>query len=90
MNDPTRAPLTPAQRYADDAGRADDQLDARLSEIRNQEDAGSITVREAADMRIVVMETHLRELRELRIQHFGAASARIDGSVHDGDPEGTP
>jgi hypothetical protein len=46
--------------------RADAQLEGQLAAIRAAEDADHITVREAADKRIVAMEHHLAECRRLR------------------------
>ena len=46
--------------------RADAQLEGQLAAIRAAEDAHHITVREAADKRIVAMEHHLAECRRLR------------------------
>ena len=45
-----------------EAGRLDD----RLAEIRRQQDAGDITVREAADRRVTALEDHLAALAALR------------------------
>jgi hypothetical protein len=46
--------------------RADRDLDEQLAAIRAAEDAGRISVREAADNRILAMEVHLTELQRLR------------------------
>jgi hypothetical protein len=46
--------------------RADAELEGQLAAIRTAEDAGHITVRDAADKRIVAMEHHLAECRRLR------------------------
>jgi len=46
--------------------RADAELEGQLAAIRRAEDAGRITVRDAADKRIVAMEGHLAECRRLR------------------------
>ena len=50
--------------------RADTQLEGQLGAIRVAEDAGHISVREAADKRIVAMEHHLAECRRLREQYL--------------------
>jgi uncharacterized protein (DUF885 family) len=47
----------------EEAGRL---LDEQLSRIREDCDAGTITIRQAADERIKVMTEHLDKLRELR------------------------
>ena len=46
--------------------RADAQLEGQLAAIRAAEDARHISVRDAADKRIVAMEHHLAECRRLR------------------------
>jgi hypothetical protein len=46
--------------------RADAELEGQLAAIRAAEDARRISVREAADKRIVSMENHLAECRRLR------------------------
>ena len=51
--------------------RADAELEAQLAAIRAAEDAGSISVREAADRRILTMEHHLAECRRLRETYLG-------------------
>jgi len=50
--------------------RADTELEGQLTAIRAAEDAGHITVREAADKRIVAMENHLAECRRLRAAYL--------------------
>ncbi len=65
----------PARSYADEAGDLDDQIDAALLIIRRQQDAGEITVHEAADLRVAALEQHIGAIRALRLRHF---------------PEGTP
>jgi hypothetical protein len=62
---------TPAGTYADEAAAQDQFLDRRLAEIRAQYEAGSITVREAADLRVAALEHHLAAVRALRAEHFG-------------------
>jgi hypothetical protein len=46
--------------------RADAELEGQLAAIRAAEDAGRVSVREAADKRIIAMESHLAECRRLR------------------------
>jgi hypothetical protein len=46
--------------------RADAELEGQLVAIRAAEDARRISVREAADKRILAMENHLAECRRLR------------------------
>lgn len=65
---------TRARTYADEAAAQDRFLDGRLAEIRAQHEAGSITVREAADLRVAALEHHLEAVRALRAKHFGGPS----------------
>jgi hypothetical protein len=57
--------------YFNAVRQEDATLQVKLAEIRTREDAGEVTVRQAADIRIAAMEQHLAELRELRAQFFG-------------------
>jgi len=80
-NDPTNpatrppAPDSPepdrVDRYnelvADEAAR----LTATIAGIRDDEAAGHLTTREAADNRIAVLEAHLTRLRLLRAEYLG-------------------
>jgi hypothetical protein len=61
----------PADSYTDEAAAQDQFLDRRLAEIRALYEAGSITIREAADLRIAALEHHVEEVRALRVKHFG-------------------
>jgi hypothetical protein len=73
-NDP---PPTPADThghgsaYAVEACEQDKFLDEKIAGIRAQFEAGSITVREAADMRVAAYEHHLAAVRALRVEYFG-------------------
>jgi hypothetical protein len=55
------------QRLASEAAAT---LDAKLQNIRRDEDAGDISTREAADERITVMTEHLDRLRLLRQEYL--------------------
>jgi len=57
--------------YNDLVSEAGDTLSVKLANIRRDEDAGDITVREAADERIAVMSQHLTRLRLLREEFLG-------------------
>jgi hypothetical protein len=57
--------------YADEAAVHDKQLDDKLAAIRRQTDAGEITLREAADLRVQALELHIAAIRVLRRQFFG-------------------
>jgi len=63
-------------RYYIEAEAEDKRLTDRLAAIRSREDAGTITVREAADERIAVMEQHLAAVRELRERHLEGGEGR--------------
>jgi hypothetical protein len=67
MSDPT----TPASSYADEAAAFDELLDQKLRGIRAQADDGTITMREAADLRVQALEHHIAAIRNLRAEHFG-------------------
>ena len=60
------APKSDTEMYRLGIHRADAELEGQLAAIRAAEDVGRITVREAADKRIVAMEHHLAECRRLR------------------------
>jgi hypothetical protein len=73
-------PITPAPEatsaldgtgYMEEAAVQDSLLDGKLAAIRQQEDAGDIATREAADKRVTAMEHHLDATRALRIARFG-------------------
>ena len=59
--------------YAAEARMQDQFLDDRIAGIRAAEDAGDITTREAADLRVAAMEHHLAAVRALRAEHFPEA-----------------
>ena len=59
-------PGSDTEMYRAGIRRADAELEGQLAAIRTAEDAGHITVRDAADKRIVAMEHHLAECRRLR------------------------
>ena len=63
-------PDRPADLYSKLVGQSCARLTEQLANIRKDQDAGDITVREAADERIQVMEEHLERLRRLREQHL--------------------
>lgn len=65
-------PENVASGYTEAAEREDRRLDERIADIRRRQDAGELTVREAADERITAMETHLGTIRRLRVEHFGS------------------
>jgi hypothetical protein len=58
-------------RYYIEVGAEDDRLDAILRSIREREDSGEITTREAADRRIAALENHLAACRALRVRYLG-------------------
>src|SRR5258708_27574455 len=57
--------------YMQEAEAQDELLLDRLTSIARQLDAGSLTEREAADMRVAAFEHHLAACRNLRIEYFG-------------------
>lgn len=64
--------LDKAEGYAEQVAREADIFDDALAAIRHQEDAGELTVRQAADRRVELMERHLHTLRMLRETYLGA------------------
>jgi hypothetical protein len=71
---PNDSPV-PESSYADEAAAVDQILDECLAEIRRRTDAGDITVREAADERVLALERHIETIRNLRAEYLGEGSA---------------
>lgn len=67
-------PPTNGNGYSAAASALDVALDTRISEIRRRLDAGEITVREAADLRVDALTHHLAALKALRAEYFPAES----------------
>jgi hypothetical protein len=65
--------LSEPSDYMREAAAQDALLDEKLVRIRAQVDLGTITTREAADLRIRAMEHHLATTRALRIEYFGGS-----------------
>lgn len=61
----------PSRDYLKQAADLDAALDVRLAELRQAADAGQINVVQAADLRVLALETHLAEHRALRLRCFG-------------------
>ncbi len=49
---------------------AGDRLDVALADIRASQDSGKLSVRDAADTRVAVLEEHLNRLRLLRDEYL--------------------
>jgi hypothetical protein len=49
----------------------DHKLQQALADIRRRQDAGTISIRQAADERVSVLEAHLAAVRALRREHLG-------------------
>lgn len=64
----------PIARYYDDVHVADGALADALSHIRAREDAQEITVVEAADERVELLERHLAECQRIRRLYFGTGN----------------
>ncbi len=74
ISGPSLAPASEAEphaRYYIEATLEDERLDAILASLRQQEDAGHITTREAADARVSAMQRHLTACQELRRRYLG-------------------
>jgi hypothetical protein len=63
-------------RYWKAVETEDKWLDERLTDIRGRQDTGMISIRQAADERIVAMEQHLDAVRELRRRHLEGGQPR--------------
>ena len=63
----------PRKLYWAQVEAEDSRLDAILASIRKRQDEGTITTREAADERVVAMETHLAAVRQLRERYLGGS-----------------
>jgi hypothetical protein len=57
--------------YQEAANLLDAQLDRDLAALRARQDAGEISTRQAADLRVATLATHLAQLAQLRVEHFG-------------------
>jgi hypothetical protein len=57
-------------RYDELAAEASARLDEELARIRRDLELNKITVREAADQRVVVLEQHLATIRRLRAEYL--------------------
>jgi hypothetical protein len=51
---------------------AGDRLDGALADIRASQDSGELSVRDAADARVAILEEHLNRLRLLRDEYLGS------------------
>ncbi len=60
----------PDIRYRELAAAEDERLDGALADIRTGQDSGELTVRQAADARVAVLEEHLNRLRLLRDEYL--------------------
>jgi hypothetical protein len=70
----TRPPTDPDRipRYNELVAEAGDRLDGTLADIVRSQDAGELTVREAANNRVAILEEHLNRLRLLRDEYLGS------------------
>jgi len=51
---------------------AGDRLDGALADIRASQDSGELSVRDAADARVAILEEHLNRLRLLRDEYLSS------------------
>ena len=58
--------------YFDAIREAEEDVAEALGHIRAEEDAGRITVTEAAAERVGLLERHLERCRQLRAEHLGS------------------
>jgi hypothetical protein len=62
-------PRDQAAEYSEALTAAGQKLDGALADLRAAQDAGEITVVEAADQRVLILEIHLADLTRLREQY---------------------
>jgi hypothetical protein len=60
-------------RYYIEVEALDKRLDDVLRGLRDQQDRGQITTREAADARIAALQTHIAECQALRERYLGGS-----------------
>ena len=68
--------------YQEAADQLAAQLDHDLAKLRQRQEAGQITVRQAADLRVAILSEHLAALAALRVEHFGGDAG--DGGWNSG------
>jgi len=72
MNDPTSTSGSGGcSTYFDAIRQAEDDVAEALGHIRAEENAGRITVAEAATERVGLLERHLERCRQIRAEHLG-------------------
>ena len=71
MSESDARPPCTATPYYTAVAAADDALEADLIRLRARQDAGEVTVREAADERVRLLEGHIQRVRDLRREHLG-------------------
>jgi len=57
--------------YSEAAAHLDRKLDRDLATLRERQDTGEVTVRQASDLRISILSEHLAAITRLRVEHFG-------------------
>jgi len=57
--------------YQEAANQLDRKLDQDLAALRARQDAGDVSIRQAADLRVAILREHLAALAALRVEHFG-------------------
>jgi hypothetical protein len=57
--------------YQEAANQLDRKLDHDLAALRARQDAGEVSIRQAADLRVAILSEHLAALAALRVEHFG-------------------
>lgn len=91
MNDPVREALPGTENewhagYFSGTEREARLLDQRIADIRKRADAGTITVRLAADARIDAMQRHLDAVKRLRELYPGTRDGAARASGPDDEP----
>jgi len=63
--------VTGRSAYYEAVAAADARLEAALADLRDRQDAGEVTIWQAADERVALLEGHLAECQRLRREHLG-------------------
>lgn len=69
---PTQPPRK-RSAYLEAVEAADNDVKEALQAVRDEEDAGRISPKEASDERIMLLENHLKRCAELRVRYLGDA-----------------
>lgn len=63
--------IAAAPRFTERAAQLEGKLDRDLAALRARQDAGDVSTRQGADLRVSILSEHLACLAALRVEHFG-------------------